>query len=184
MDQTVFKEFEDFFLEAFGKHITNGHVIEIEGLGYYFIQKREARIGINPATGERVKLHATKTLGFLEADSAAEPDASEGPDFPEDFGGKVGLESWKRDGVPVIRLEFPRLADLFSAIRLESLQYPPGLSFGLTSEKDENLMRYRLVPPQSRTAIFPDGTYGKLEKPEKISIRGGSKLKKKIKSLP
>jgi DNA-binding protein HU-beta len=59
------------FLEAFiaqmTKHIKKGDKIRISGLGIFMVRKRPARTGRNPATGEPIKIKASKKLAFRAA---------------------------------------------------------------------------------------------------------------------
>ncbi len=59
------------FLEAFiaqvTKHIKKGDKIRISGLGIFVVRKRPARMGRNPATGEAIKIKASKKLAFRPA---------------------------------------------------------------------------------------------------------------------
>ena len=59
------------FLEAFiaqmTKHIKKGDKIRISGLGIFMVRKRPARTGRNPATGEPIKINASKKLAFRAA---------------------------------------------------------------------------------------------------------------------
>jgi len=49
------------------KHLKKGEKIRINGLGVLQVRKRPARTGRNPATGEAIKLKATKKIAFRAA---------------------------------------------------------------------------------------------------------------------
>jgi DNA-binding protein HU-beta len=49
------------------KHLKNGEKIRISGLGILQVRKRAARMGRNPATGEAVKIKASKKVAFRAA---------------------------------------------------------------------------------------------------------------------
>src|SRR3954451_25336655 len=49
------------------KHLKRGARIRIGGLGILQVRKRPARIGRNPATGEGIKIKASKQVAFRAA---------------------------------------------------------------------------------------------------------------------
>jgi DNA-binding protein HU-beta len=49
---------------SFGKHRKKGSRIRISGLGILQVRKRAARMGRNPATGEAIKIKASKKIAF------------------------------------------------------------------------------------------------------------------------
>ena len=49
------------------KHLKKGDRIRIPGLGILVVRKRPARMGRNPATGEPVKIKASKKVAFRAA---------------------------------------------------------------------------------------------------------------------
>jgi len=46
------------------KHLKKGERIRIVGLGILQVRKRAARMGRNPATGEQIKIKASKKVAF------------------------------------------------------------------------------------------------------------------------
>jgi DNA-binding protein HU-beta len=46
------------------KHLKKGDRIRIGGLGILQVRKRAARMGRNPATGEPIKIKASKKVAF------------------------------------------------------------------------------------------------------------------------
>jgi len=50
-----------------GKHLKKGSRIRIAGLGILQVRKRAARMGRNPATGEAIKIKASKKIAFRAA---------------------------------------------------------------------------------------------------------------------
>src|SRR5215471_5403429 len=46
------------------KHLKKGARIRINGLGILQVRKRAARMGRNPATGEAIKIKASKKIAF------------------------------------------------------------------------------------------------------------------------
>jgi DNA-binding protein HU-beta len=46
------------------KHLKKGDRIRIVGLGILQVRKRAARLGRNPATGEQIKIKASKKVAF------------------------------------------------------------------------------------------------------------------------
>ncbi|MBI4723865.1 MAG: HU family DNA-binding protein [Rhodomicrobium sp.] len=55
-----------------GKHLKKGARIRIAGLGTLEVRKRAARMGRNPATGEAIKIKASKKVAFRAAKDLAE----------------------------------------------------------------------------------------------------------------
>jgi DNA-binding protein HU-beta len=49
------------------KHLKKGERIRIAGLGILQVRKRAARMGRNPATGEPIKIKASKKVAFRAA---------------------------------------------------------------------------------------------------------------------
>jgi DNA-binding protein HU-beta len=49
------------------KHLKKGEPIRIAGLGILQVRKRAARMGRNPATGEAIKIKASKKVAFRAA---------------------------------------------------------------------------------------------------------------------
>ena len=49
------------------KHLKRGSRIRLNGLGILVVRKRAARMGRNPATGEAIKIKASKKVAFRAA---------------------------------------------------------------------------------------------------------------------
>ena len=49
------------------KHLKKGERVRIAGLGILQVRKRAARMGRNPATGEAIKIKASKKIAFRAA---------------------------------------------------------------------------------------------------------------------
>jgi DNA-binding protein HU-beta len=49
------------------KHLKKGERIRMPGLGVIVVRKRAARMGRNPATGEAIKIKASKKVAFRAA---------------------------------------------------------------------------------------------------------------------
>jgi len=49
------------------KHLKKGDRIRIDGLGILVVRKRAARMGRNPATGEAIKIKASRKVAFRAA---------------------------------------------------------------------------------------------------------------------
>jgi DNA-binding protein HU-beta len=60
-------EMLDDFVAALGKHLKKGNKIRVVGLGIFQVRKRPARMGRNPATGEAIKIKASKKIAFRAA---------------------------------------------------------------------------------------------------------------------
>ncbi len=64
------KQAEEFlanFVDNIGKHLKKGVKIRIAGLGIMQVRHRPARMGRNPATGEAIKIKASKKIAFRPA---------------------------------------------------------------------------------------------------------------------
>jgi DNA-binding protein HU-beta len=49
------------------KHLKKGNKIRLTGIGVFQVRGRPARIGRNPATGEAIKIKASKKVAFRPA---------------------------------------------------------------------------------------------------------------------
>jgi DNA-binding protein HU-beta len=54
-------------VELVTKHLKKGDRIRLVGLGILQVRKRAARMGRNPATGEAIKIKASKKVAFRAA---------------------------------------------------------------------------------------------------------------------
>lgn len=64
------KEIEEVLTETIaliGKNLRKGQKIRLVGLGILQVRKRAARMGRNPATGESIKIKASKKIAFRAA---------------------------------------------------------------------------------------------------------------------
>jgi DNA-binding protein HU-beta len=52
------------FVALTTRHLKKGARIRINGLGILSVRKRAARMGRNPATGEQIKIKASKKVSF------------------------------------------------------------------------------------------------------------------------
>ena len=57
---------------SIGKHLKNGARIRIAGLGTLEVRNRAERMGRNPATGEEIKIKASKKVAFRAAKDLSE----------------------------------------------------------------------------------------------------------------
>ncbi len=55
------------FVGMIVKSLKKGEKIRISGLGIFQVRKRPARMGRNPATGEAIKIKASKKVAFRAA---------------------------------------------------------------------------------------------------------------------
>lgn len=60
-------EMLDELVAMITKHLKKGERVKIAGLGILQVRKRAARMGRNPATGEPVKIKASKKLAFRQS---------------------------------------------------------------------------------------------------------------------
>ncbi len=54
-------------IELITKHLKKGSRVRLAGLGILQVRKRPARMGRNPATGEAIKIKASKKVAFRAA---------------------------------------------------------------------------------------------------------------------
>ena len=54
------------------KTIKKGDVVDVSGFGKFVLKQRKARTGINPSTGEKIAIKATKAPGFRAAKALKE----------------------------------------------------------------------------------------------------------------
>ncbi|MBE7089345.1 MAG: HU family DNA-binding protein [Clostridiales bacterium] len=54
----------DSFINAITEGLNNGEKIQISGFGTFELKCKEAREGINPKTGEKISVEATRTPVF------------------------------------------------------------------------------------------------------------------------
>jgi DNA-binding protein HU-beta len=55
------------FTQMITKHLKKGARVRISGIGVLQVRKRPARMGRNPATGEPIKIKASKKIAFRAA---------------------------------------------------------------------------------------------------------------------
>ena len=54
-------------VQTFTSHLKKGSKIRLTGLGIFQVRARAARMGRNPATGEQIKIKASKKIAFRPA---------------------------------------------------------------------------------------------------------------------
>jgi len=67
MSKKAVTELLGAFVELTVKNLKKGSKVRITGLGIFQVKKRPARMGRNPATGEQIKIKASKKLAFRPA---------------------------------------------------------------------------------------------------------------------
>ena len=60
-------EIADGFVTAICKCLKKGERVRLPGLGIFQVRRRAARMGRNPATGEAIKIKASKKVAFRAA---------------------------------------------------------------------------------------------------------------------
>ncbi|MEM9706823.1 MAG: HU family DNA-binding protein [Pseudomonadota bacterium] len=55
------------FIDSIGANLKKGKKVRIVGLGILEVRKRAARMGRNPATGESIRIKASKKVAFRAA---------------------------------------------------------------------------------------------------------------------
>jgi DNA-binding protein HU-beta len=64
MSQKDTKEVIDKALEVIADALKSGEKVTLTGFGTFEVRERQARDGVNPKNGEKIKIPATKTPGF------------------------------------------------------------------------------------------------------------------------
>ena len=64
MPKKQVQELLEGFVEALSRNLKKGEKIRIPGLGIFVVAKRAARMGRNPATGEPIKIKASRKVRF------------------------------------------------------------------------------------------------------------------------
>ncbi|MBC8037741.1 MAG: HU family DNA-binding protein, partial [Rhizobiales bacterium] len=64
MSKKAMAELLAAFIELTVRHLKKGAKVRVTGLGIFQVRKRPARMGRNPATGEAIKIKASKKLAF------------------------------------------------------------------------------------------------------------------------
>jgi DNA-binding protein HU-beta len=62
----------DAVLELITSSLQDGVPVMLAGFGAFLVRHRAARDGRNPSTGEKIKIKATKTVGFKAAKALKE----------------------------------------------------------------------------------------------------------------
>jgi DNA-binding protein HU-beta len=72
MSKKAVNELLGAFIELTVKNLKKGNKVRVTGLGIFQVRKRPARMGRNPATGEAIKIKASKKLAFRAAKEVKE----------------------------------------------------------------------------------------------------------------
>lgn len=72
MSKKAVNELLGSFIELTVKNLKKGNKVRVTGLGIFQVRKRLARMGRNPATGEQIKIKASKKLAFRAAKEVKE----------------------------------------------------------------------------------------------------------------
>ena len=54
-------------VQAFARHLKKGAKVRLNGLGIFQVRARPARVGRNPATGEPIRIKASRKIAFRPA---------------------------------------------------------------------------------------------------------------------
>ena len=57
----------DYAFDIIGKSIKKEKRFAVPGFGVFTVKSRKARMGVNPRTKEKIKIKASKTVGFKPA---------------------------------------------------------------------------------------------------------------------
>ncbi|HLF21726.1 MAG TPA: HU family DNA-binding protein [Aestuariivirga sp.] len=72
MSKKAVNELLGAFVDLLVKNLKKGNKVRVTGLGIFQVRKRAARMGRNPATGEAIKIKASKKLAFRAAKEVKE----------------------------------------------------------------------------------------------------------------
>ncbi len=72
MSKKAVNEFLGGFIDLLVRNLKKGNKVRVTGLGIFQVRKRPARMGRNPATGEAIKIKASKKLAFRAAKEVKE----------------------------------------------------------------------------------------------------------------
>jgi len=72
MSKKAVNELLGAFVDLMVKNLKKGSKVRVTGLGIFQVRKRPARMGRNPATGEQIKIKASKKLAFRAAKEVKE----------------------------------------------------------------------------------------------------------------
>ena len=67
MPKKAAEEFLSDFIDRMGGYLKKGKKLRLSGLGILQVRHRAARMGRNPATGEAIKIKASKKVAFRVA---------------------------------------------------------------------------------------------------------------------
>lgn len=62
----------DALFEEIANTIKKGDVVDVAGFGKFVLKEKKARTGVNPATGEKISIAASKAPGFRAAKALKE----------------------------------------------------------------------------------------------------------------
>lgn len=65
-------EVVDLVLDEMTKALKKGNTVDLSGFGKFTVKAVKARTGINPATGDKIKIAATKKVAFKPAKALKE----------------------------------------------------------------------------------------------------------------
>ncbi len=72
MSKKAVNELLGAFVDLLVRNLKRGNKVRVTGLGIFQVRKRAARMGRNPATGEAIKIKASKKLAFRAAKEVKE----------------------------------------------------------------------------------------------------------------
>lgn len=64
LTKTAAREAYESFVSTIYEELKAGNKVSLLGFGTFFVNEREARTGINPASGEKIQIAAKKTAKF------------------------------------------------------------------------------------------------------------------------
>ena len=68
MTKAAAKRALDILLDSMSKTLKKGDTVQLVGFGTFGVRKRKARVGINPRTGQKINIKATR-VPFFKAGS-------------------------------------------------------------------------------------------------------------------
>jgi DNA-binding protein HU-beta len=67
IDSNQAKKAVDAFVDSITEELSSGGEVSISGFGKFSVSDRAARQGVNPATGEKIQIKASKAAKFSAA---------------------------------------------------------------------------------------------------------------------
>jgi DNA-binding protein HU-beta len=78
LSQKITRQVIDAAFEVISEALAQGQRVTLTGFGTFEVRTRQAREGVNPQTGQKMKIAATRTPGFTASSTLKEKIKQEG----------------------------------------------------------------------------------------------------------